>query len=135
MLSGLYREIEALGGAPIMDDYDEGYTDGLNGALAVLRKFGFGLDMAPATNSWRPIESAPRDGTQVRLWRPEIEEETIGSFRVDEGYSGDEKPGWFDNTYDDYSCGYASTPLSPTHWMPLAAPPTKEESNDHTTAN
>lgn len=43
----LYREIEALGGAPIMDDYDEGYTDGLNDALAVLRKFGFGLDMAP----------------------------------------------------------------------------------------
>ena len=47
MLSGLYREIEALGGAPIMDDYEEGYTDGLNDALAVLRKFGFGLDMAP----------------------------------------------------------------------------------------
>ena len=50
MLSGLYREIEALGGAPIMDDYDEGYTDGLNDALAVLRKFGFGVDMAPATD-------------------------------------------------------------------------------------
>lgn len=46
-LENLYREIEALGGAPITDDYDEGYADGLNDALAVLRKHGFGLDMAP----------------------------------------------------------------------------------------
>lgn len=47
----LYRKIEALGGATIMDDYDEGYTDGLNDALAVLRKFGFGVDMAPVHGS------------------------------------------------------------------------------------
>lgn len=47
MLSDMYREIEALGGAPIMDDYDEGYRDGLEAALAVLRKYGFGVDMAP----------------------------------------------------------------------------------------
>lgn len=46
-LENLYREIEALGGAPIMDDYDEGYADGLDEALAVLRKYGFGVDMAP----------------------------------------------------------------------------------------
>lgn len=47
-LENLYREIEALGGATIMDDYDEGYADGLDEALAVLRKYGFGVDMAPA---------------------------------------------------------------------------------------
>lgn len=46
-LENLYREIEALGGATIMDDYDEGYADGLDEALAVLRKYGFGVDMAP----------------------------------------------------------------------------------------
>lgn len=50
-LATIYREIEALGGAPIMDAYDEGYTDGLNDALAMLRKHGFGLDMAPAHGS------------------------------------------------------------------------------------
>lgn len=49
-LQNLYREIEALGGATIMDDYDEGYTDGLDEALAILRKYGFGVDMAPATD-------------------------------------------------------------------------------------
>lgn len=47
-LSAMYREIEALGGATIMDDYDEGHRDGLDEALAVLRKYGFGVDMAPS---------------------------------------------------------------------------------------
>jgi hypothetical protein len=46
-LQNLYREIEALGGATIMDDYDEGYADGLDEALAILRKYGFGVDLAP----------------------------------------------------------------------------------------
>lgn len=124
MLSGMYREIEALGGSDECAD-DEAYNDAIADALAVLRKHGFGVDMAPGPQ-WQSIETAPKDGTQVRLWRPEIEEETIGSFRVDEGYSGDENPGWFDNTYDDYSCGYASTPLSPTHWMPLPEAPKLE---------
>ena len=30
-----------------MDDYEEGFRDGLEAALAVLRKYGFGVDMAP----------------------------------------------------------------------------------------
>lgn len=62
MLSGLYREIEALGGAPIMDDYDEGYTDGLNDALAVLRKHGFGVDVAPGPDEERHILTMDNDG-------------------------------------------------------------------------
>jgi hypothetical protein len=48
-LAEMYREIEALGGAVIMDDYEEGHRDGIDEALAVLRKYGFGVDMAPAT--------------------------------------------------------------------------------------
>ena len=46
-IENMYREIEALGGATIMDDYDEGCRDTLEAALAVLRKYGFGVDMAP----------------------------------------------------------------------------------------
>ncbi|MCD1264100.1 hypothetical protein B5M44_03965 [Shinella sumterensis] len=56
-LTSLYREIEALGGATIIDDYDEGYTDGLEDALKVLRKHGFGLDMAPGPSlKWSRFE-------------------------------------------------------------------------------
>lgn len=43
----MYREVEALGGAVVMDDYEEGFRDGLEAALAVLRKYGFGVDMVP----------------------------------------------------------------------------------------
>lgn len=46
-LARMYREVEALGGAVVMDDYEEGFRDGLEAALAVLRKYGFGVDMAP----------------------------------------------------------------------------------------
>lgn len=61
MLSGLYREIEALGGAPIMDDYDEGHRDALEAALAVLRKHGFGVDCVPAPDEERHIISMDND--------------------------------------------------------------------------
>ena len=50
-LAGMYREVEALGGAVVMDDYEEGYRDGLEAALAVLRKHGFGVDLAPANDN------------------------------------------------------------------------------------
>lgn len=72
---------------------------------------------------WRPIETAPKDGTQLMLWCPDRAAPMFGSFRVDEGLSGNDEPLWLDNSYDDFSCGYASCPLKPTHWMPLPAPP------------
>lgn len=50
----------------------------------------------------------------------------IGSFRVDDGFTGREEPEWLDNTYDDYSTGYVANPLSPTHWMPLPPPPPQQ---------
>lgn len=58
-LSAMYREIEALGGAPIMDAYDEGHRDALEAALAVLRRHGFGVDMAPATDRKKEEATCP----------------------------------------------------------------------------
>lgn len=65
-LTDLYREIEALGGATIMDDYEEGRRDGLGEALAVLRKYGFGVDLSPVTKEERGMSNTeepafPRD--------------------------------------------------------------------------
>lgn len=81
---------------------------------------------AEPLSSWMPIETAPQDGTRVLLWCPNrfggfMEK---GSFRRDANASPSEGPLWLDDIYDDYSTGYASTPLSPTHWQPLPAPPT-----------
>jgi len=76
--------------------------------------------------TWQLIATAPKDGTEIILFCPthsqgyEIE---IGSWRVDDGCSGDKEPLWLDNSYYDFSTGYASTPLEPTHWMPFPEPP------------
>lgn len=69
---------------------------------------------------WQPIETAPKDGTELILFDEMV---CIGSWRNDWNFQ-DEPKQWFDNTFDDYSCGYGSTPLKPTHWMPLPEPPT-----------
>ena len=73
---------------------------------------------------WQLIEKAPKDGTQVLLWcnasRTGVE---VGSFRNDYSDWNRNDPQWFDNSFDDYSCGYASKLLKPTHWMPLPEAP------------
>lgn len=84
---------------------------------------------------WQSIGTAPKDGTEVILFCPNIKyplthpwgyEIEIGSWRVDDGCSGDKEPLWLDNSYNDFSTGYASNPLEPTHWMPLPAPPNEK---------
>lgn len=116
MLAGLYREVEALGGAVVMDDYEEGFRDGLEAALAVLRKYGFGVDMAPAPE-WLPIESAPRDWTDVLLYLPD-EDDGTGSQGVVKG--------WFSMKDGGFDCWMSyesnSGQCHPTLWQPLPIP-------------
>lgn len=69
---------------------------------------------------WQPIETAPKRGGNVLLWDGNRIE--IGSWRKDDNERGRKKR-WLLNDYDDFSCGMASTPIQPTHWMPLPPPP------------
>lgn len=77
---------------------------------------------------WQPIETAPKDGTAILIWQPSHE-------RHDDKHRG--------GNYDDnrYAIGYWRTDqdpsrgcewmwgnrnaafVTPTHWMPLPAPP------------
>ena len=66
------------------------------------------LELQP---SWQHIRLAPKDGTQVWLLLEDGRQVT-GSWRMDE-FTEDEPPQWFDDSHDDYSCGYASNPLTP----------------------
>jgi hypothetical protein len=78
---------------------------------------------------WTPpwnynMEEAPRDGTWLLLkstpmWLGDKGYITIGSWRVDEGMSGDLNPLWLDNSFDPKRLGYASTPVTPIAWKPI----------------
>lgn len=61
---------------------------------------------------WRPIESAPRDGTTVLLFAPGWDTPKTGWTYADDPWQ--DCP--FSSNRDDYV---------PTHWMPLPAPPSK----------
>ena len=82
--------------------------------------------LRPTDTGWRDIATAPRDGTDCILW--DRNHARFGSWRVDEGFASKE-PMWLDDSYDDYSSGFASNPLEPTHWMPLPPAPTDTGAN------
>jgi hypothetical protein len=64
-----------------------------------------------AQHEWKPIETAPKDGTRALLW---IEPTEIA---MPFAWDGERWMG------DDYPLNMAW----PTHWMPLPAPPEKSE--------
>lgn len=75
-------------------------------------------------NGWKPIESAPRDGSRVDLWVSYGDGE---GDRVPDCWWQD--GGWaFDWHHDRgsiaMSLGWAE---APTHWMPLPTPPEPPE--------
>ena len=78
----MYREIEALGGAVVMDDYDEGYSDGLCEALAILRKYGFGVDLAPVAKEEIVMidDGGPAYPAKLRTGKIVVAEEPIEGY-------------------------------------------------------
>lgn len=58
---------------------------------------------------WQPIETAPKDGSHVQLYRPEIQFV---------GYYGGADSGWRIN-----APGLPAMWPQPTHWRPLPAAP------------
>jgi hypothetical protein len=85
---------------------------------------------APVAQGWQPIETAPKDGTEVLLW-------------LQPPYNSIEKARWFDlwgnwqigefpEDSDEY-CGIGSA--LPTHWMPIPTPPVIAHSADKESGN
>lgn len=60
---------------------------------------------------WRPIETAPKDGTHVLAWFPEPEEYEVMIVRY-----------WADGELW-MTVGPVEDDVYPTHWMPLPAAP------------
>lgn len=75
-------------------------------------RYGAGVDAA----GWRPIETAPRDGTRVLVWRPRESDDHVAHAGVDHWRD--------DNAGGGSGSWYRSRRYQqPTHWMPLPAPP------------
>lgn len=66
---------------------------------------------------WQPIETAPTNGTYVWVGAP-------GVRRI--GFYGDER--WHDMVSLAGGGRAEAIPFTPTHWMPLPAPPPAVES-------
>lgn len=61
---------------------------------------------------WRPIETAPKDGTQLLLWEP-------GAGPIYKNY----KVGKFIHANPRWVVGTNSYVIKPTHWQPLPEAP------------
>jgi len=80
------------------------------------------------TTNWRPIATAPKDGTIILVWRyGEIQMVKWAKNNCNEWWS---KPdGTHISRFDKYDSGEPMDEEIPTHWMPLPDPP--KDAPDH----
>lgn len=66
-------------------------------------------------SDWQPIETAPRDWTDLILYAPE-DDDGFGPCGVSQG--------WYSMADGGFDCWMTpSGPIEPTYWQPLPAPP------------
>jgi hypothetical protein len=75
------------------------------------RRAGYSTALAAEREDWRPIETAPKDGTVILGWWPQAYQGKGGIFE----YIW-HKDGWY-----TVPCSWQH--MTPTHWSPLPAPP------------
>jgi hypothetical protein len=78
---------------------------------------------------WQPIESAPKDGTEVLVLYMHIKTQCVfNAFYASEEDGWDrEDVGWWSYEHSEVSRIKLEGFMKPTHWMPLPAPPKDEE--------
>jgi hypothetical protein len=78
-------------------------------------------------NKWKPIETAPKDGTSVLVFPGIWNNKNISIAKFDnDKYARKPKPYW--SRDDDMNRVTNSRNNPPTHWMPLPDPPTTDPS-------
>ena len=72
------------------------------------------IERLRAASQWQPIETAPKDGTKVLVWRPYEDKDHEAHCGVDR-WSDVSGSWWNSRRYQQ-----------PTQWQPLPSPPTQE---------
>lgn len=74
--------------------------------------------------NWQPIETAPKDGTDIIVMYMHIETQIVhAAFWLDgEGVDAVDV-GWWSYKYSEVGRVHLTEWMAPTHWMPLPEPP------------
>jgi len=81
----------------------------------------------PMPVGWQPIETAPKDGTDILGMYMHIETQIVHNiFWLDNEYEPDEN-GWWTYEYSEVSRMKLEDWMTPTHWMPLPDTPKGEQ--------
>ena len=84
---------------------------------------GVKVPVSASRGGWMPIETAPRDGTEVLLFTPGTEDEAL--------LAGHDEPapytfiGLFDAKGEWVTAESELNWYTPTHWLPLPEPPSE----------
>ena len=76
--------------------------------------------------SWKPIETAPKDGTDVLVMYMHIDTQIVhNAFWLSDEGCNDNIVGWWTYEHSEVSRILLDDWMTPTHWMPLPPEPTK----------
>ena len=81
---------------------------------------------------WQPIETAPRDGTDILVMYIHISTQCVFNafwIKHEEGLNAPEDEGWWSYVWSEVGRTLLTDKQTPTYWMPLPQPPEKEASN------
>lgn len=73
-------------------------------------------ELVTSPGDWKPINTAPRDGSEVLLYSPHLDDVWVGAWTT--GRDNIRNCDWADFVTVSLERG-----LNPTRWMPLPAPP------------
>jgi len=81
---------------------------------------------------WQPIETAPKDGTDILVMYIHISTQCVFNafwIKHEEGLNEPEDEGWWSYVWSEVGRTLLTDKQTPTYWMPLPQPPEKEASN------